>query len=154
MLRALVSTWPDVPDVDFVVNFGDGAKTIPLPAGAPADLAKPSGGGDAFDAVLREARAPGCADFSYERLRRAPEGPFGPVHGGDNGLWRNDFSNRSAPIFSAVGCCYARDVSFPVAWCDLSQCSLSCSLACLLTYSRARFPAGTTLRPRTRRGAR
>ena len=148
MLRALVSTWQDVPDVDFVVNFGDGAKTIPRPAElaervtastttttaaattttthasdtwqrAPAELddATPPGG-DAFDAALREARAPGCADFSYERLRRAPEGPFGPTHGGDNGLSRNGFSNRSAPIFSAVGCCYAHDVSFPVAWYD------------------------------------
>ena len=132
MLRALVSTWQDVPDVDFVVNFGDGAKTIPLPAGAPADLAdaKPPSNGDAFNAALRDARAPGCADFSYERLRRSPEGPFGPVHGGDNGLSRNGFSNRSARIFSAVGCCYAHDVSFPVAWYDSSTCSLTC----VLTY--------------------
>ena len=62
-----------------------------------------------------------CAGFNYTELATATHGPFGPLTGRENLLRENGFSRTSLPLFTAISCCFAADLSFPTAWC--ADCS-------------------------------
>ena len=136
-----------LPDLDFVVNFGDAPKVIPRPArrgrssspacaadprvpissidpadDPPAVASNPKGVSDGVDGERDGMRDPtDCAGFSYAELRTSPHGPFGATSGNDNLLRESGFSNRTLPIFSATACCFAADLSFPTVWYDFDE---------------------------------
>ena len=78
-----------LPDLDFVINFGDAPKAIHLPGGGRVNGTTGMGGGP-IGAGIPPAGAdlsslrppPACAayDFSYGELERAPQGPFGVIN--------------------------------------------------------------------------
>ena len=77
-----------LPDLDFVINFGDAPKAIHLPDGGRMDGTTGVGGGPVgagippAGAELSALRPPpACAayNFSYAELERAPQGPFGVI---------------------------------------------------------------------------
>ena len=86
-----------LPDLDFVMNFGDAPKAIHLPDGGRVN-GTTGMGGDPIGAGIPPAEAdlsslrppPACAayDFSYGELERAPQGPFGVITSEDMPAYR------------------------------------------------------------------
>jgi len=77
-----------LPDLDFVINFGDAPKAIHLPDGGRVNGTTGMGGGPIGAGIppagadLSSLRPPLACDaynFSYGELERAPQGPFGVI---------------------------------------------------------------------------
>ena len=74
-----------LPDLDFVINFGDAPKAIHLPdggrmdgmGGGPVGAGIPPAGAEL--SALRPPPACAAFNFSYAELERAPQGPFGVI---------------------------------------------------------------------------
>ena len=98
-----------------------------------------AGSSAADERRLSEASPPAdCAGFEYSELATATHGPFGPLGGRENLLRENGFSRPSLPIFTAISCCFAADISFPTAWYDFA--STDWDFSRLTDTSARRFP--------------